>query len=69
MSDMFCIHPQPFLLFKQESRNHETKKIGIGCGNRSNRPDVFCKKGVLRIFGKSTGKHLCQSRFLIKFQA
>ena len=28
---------------------------------RSSRPDVFCKKGVLRNFGRFTGKHLCQS--------
>ena len=28
---------------------------------RSSRPDVFCKKGVLRNFGKFTGKDLCQS--------
>ena len=34
--------------------------------NRSNRPDVFCKKGVLRNFTKFTGKHLCQSFFLNK---
>ena len=27
---------------------------------------VFCKKGVLRNFSKFTGKHLCQSLFLIK---
>ena len=25
--------------------------------------EVFCKKGVLRIFAKFTGKHLCQSLF------
>ena len=25
------------------------------------RPDMFCKKVVLRNFGKLTGKHLCQS--------
>ena len=24
-------------------------------------PEVFCKKGVLRNFGKCTGMHLCQS--------
>ena len=29
--------------------------------NRSSRPEVFCKKGVIRNFSKSTGKHLCQS--------
>ena len=28
---------------------------------------VFCKKGALRIFAKFTGKHLCQSLFLINF--
>ena len=30
---------------------------------RSNRPEVFCKKGVVRNFTKFTGKHLCQSLF------
>ena len=33
---------------------------------RSSRPEVFCKKGVLRNFAKFTGKHLCQSLFFIK---
>ena len=33
---------------------------------RSSRPEVFCKKGVLRNFAKFTGKHLCQSLFLNK---
>ena len=28
---------------------------------RSSRPEVFCKKGILRNFSKFTGKHLCQS--------
>ena len=28
---------------------------------KSSRPEVFCKKGVLRNFTKFTGKHLCQS--------
>ena len=30
---------------------------------------MFCKKGVLKNFAKFTGKHLCQSLFLIKLQA
>ena len=34
--------------------------------NRSSRPVVFCKKGVLRNFTKFTGKHLCQSLFFNK---
>ena len=33
---------------------------------RSNRPEVFCKKGVLKNFAKFTGKHLCQSLFFNK---
>ena len=33
---------------------------------RSSRPEVFCKKGVLRNFAKFTGKHLCQGLFFNK---
>ena len=33
---------------------------------RSSRPDVFCKKGVLRNFVKFIGKHLCQSLYFDK---
>ena len=33
---------------------------------RSSRPEVFCKKGVLRNFVKFTGKDLCQSLFFNK---
>ena len=33
---------------------------------RSSRPDVFCKKGVLKNFAKFTGKNLCQSLFFNK---
>ena len=29
-------------------------------------PEVFCKKGVLKIFAKFTGKHLCKSLFFNK---
>ena len=28
---------------------------------RSSRPEVFCKKVVLKNFARFTGKHLCQS--------
>ena len=39
----------------------------VSCGNsRSNRPEVFCKKGVLRNFPKFTGKHLYQRLFFNK---
>ena len=43
-----------------ENWNGQREKI------RSSRPKVFCKKCVLRIFTKFTGKHLCQSLFFNK---
>ena len=33
---------------------------------RSSRPEMFCKKAVLRDFPKFTGKYLCQSLFITK---
>ena len=36
---------------------------------RSSCLEVFCEKGALRNFTNFTGKHLCQSLFLIKLQA
>ena len=36
--------------------------------DRSSRPEVFCKKRVLRNFTKFTGKHLCQSLFFTKVE-
>ena len=33
---------------------------------RSSRPEVFCKKAVLRNFAKFTGKYLCRSLFFNK---
>ena len=51
--DIFSIICVPFLL---------------GSIWRSSCPEVFCKKGVIRIFTKFTGKHMCQSHFSIKLQ-
>ena len=34
--------------------------------SKSSRPEVFCKKGVLRNFAKFTEKHLWQSLFFNK---
>ena len=47
----------------------QTKKYNslyVKIPSRSSRPDVFCKKGVIRNFAKLTGKHLCQSLFFNK---
>ena len=43
-----------------------TRKTSFRHESRSSRPEVFCKKGVLRNFAKFTGKHLCQSLFFNK---
>ena len=40
--------------------------VAVHTTDRSSRPEVFCKKGVLRNFTKLTGKDLCQSLFLNK---
>ena len=44
-------------------KNHSTQYFTIG---RSSRPEVFCKKGVLKNFTKLAGKHLCQRLFFKK---
>ena len=50
--------------FKRCSANHiETVLLHKP---RSCRPELFCKKGVLRNFAKFTGKHLCQGLFFNK---
>ena len=38
----------------------------ISAAYRSSRPEVFCKRGVLKNFAKFTGKQLCQSLFFNK---
>ena len=38
----------------------------VFCRIRSSRPEVFCKKGVLRNLAKVTGKHLYRSLFFSK---
>ena len=43
------------------SREHRKKTV-----TRSSHRSCSVKKGVLRNFAKFTGKHLCQSLFLIK---
>ena len=43
--------------------------INYLCGiTRRIRPEMFCKKVVLKDFAKFTGKHLCQSLFFYKVQ-
>ena len=37
--------------------------------NKSNRPEVFLGKGVLKIYSKFTGEHSCQSAISINLQS
>ena len=46
-----------FLIFFKGDRN--SKFCFIGKKSRSSRPEVCCKKSVLRNFAKFTGKHRC----------
>ena len=64
-SHRVCSVKKMFLKVSHISRkkvSHFNKFTGLQL--RSSRPDVFCKKRVLKDFAKFTGKHLCQSLFL-----
>ena len=52
----------------EKSQKHPKSSLASYVENlfRSSRPEVFCKKGVLRNFAKLTGKHLCQELFFNK---
>ena len=70
---VWVLHASLFYLFQKEELYINFRKAYLGsCQTftRSSRPEVFCKKGVIRNFVKFTGKHLCQSlSFLTKLQA
>ena len=51
---------------KSHILRHSVESGHANVSYRSSRPEVFCKKGVLRNFTKFTGKHLCQSLFFNK---
>ena len=61
------------ILIWQKFLKHEgptlTDVFEIHVHFRSTRPEVFCKKSVLRNFTKLRGKHLCQSLFFNKVAA
>ena len=54
-----------YLFIKNQSIPRKVIKI-IKRPYRSSRPEVFCKRFVLRNFAKFAGKHLFQSLFLNK---
>ena len=50
-----------FRLIKLNEKGTLSWKVRSSHNDRSSRPEVFCKKGVLRNLTKFTWKHLCQS--------
>ena len=54
-----------FLHFEIRYRHNKFFQLHLVV-SRSRRPEVFCKKAVLRNFAKFTGKHLCQCLFFNK---
>ena len=71
---LVCINNQPKVCFKELISDNSVAILSWNwskSGNnfliiRNSRPEVFCKKGVLRNFAKFTGKHLCQNLFFNK---
>ena len=49
------------MVFKRKIWNQKQFRL-----SRSSLPEVLCKNGIPRNFSKLTGKHLCQSLFLIE---
>ena len=44
----------------------QTFMMGLSAKIKSSRPEVFCKKGVLKDFAKFTEKHMFQSLVIKK---
>ena len=68
-SFLFCLQKKPEtlrILYSSKDLTLQVKCIKYLLIFRSSRPDVFCKKGVLRNFAKFIGKHLCRSLYLNK---
>ena len=59
-------YEKPIIKEFHRSKRMFYNSLGIFCFARSSRPEVFCKKGVLRNFTKLTGKYLCQILFFTK---
>ena len=56
---MFQLRPRHWIIVSAQDTDGIQKQL----------TEVFLQKGVLKNFAKFTGKHLCQSLFLIRLQA
>ena len=59
------LHDWKCIFLLKKFNNHFFLRI-LSFKFRSSRPEVFCKKGVIRNFAKFTRKHLCQSLVIKK---
>ena len=67
MLDFFVIHCHQFNSIQLVLYNQTFLQFDINLVIYTNSyVEVFLKVGILENFAKSTGKHLCQSHFLIK---
>ena len=57
---------QYYFVNRKENIYYFTFKDNLLDIKRSSRPEVFCKKGVLRNFAKFRGKHMCHAILLKK---
>ena len=64
--DLFYFSTKKFLTQLLYFWNYNPSPNGQIFPDRSSLPEVFCKKDVLKISTKLTGKHLCQSLFFNK---
>ena len=66
---LFCLQKKREtlrILYSSKDLTLQVKCIKYLLIFRSSRPDVFCKKCLLRNFAKFVGKHLCRSLYLNK---
>ena len=55
-----------FMMWSNKKKKKCLKLYSWYYSFKSSRPELFCKKGVLKNFTKFRGKHLCQSLFFNK---
>ena len=63
---MFLLYSPPEKTLCYENAMLDEQEIFLHKIFRSSRPEVFCKKDLLRNFAKFIGKHLCHSLFFNK---
>ena len=61
--ELLLLHALEIFIYRKD---FVRSKASLGPTFRSSRPEVFCNEGVVKIFAKFAGKHLCWNLFLKK---